>query len=141
MIFAVDFDGTIVRRQAFDDPTWPTLIPGAREALLALKRAGHILLLWSARNNRSLMYRPDFDALVRAGVVGDASTDETRQLHADRWRQMVAFVEQELPGIFDAIDDGRTGKVEVDAYIDDRAIAFGGGNGATWADISRVYGE
>lgn len=142
MIIALDFDGTLVERGVYADTTSPLqLKPGAREALAAMKQAGHHLVLWSGRANRSLMYLPEFDPLVRAGVIGDASTDETRQLHADRYRQMLAFVASELPGVFDAVDDGRCGKLEADLYIDDRAIQFGGANGSNWADIAALYGE
>lgn len=139
MIIAIDFDHTLVEDSAYDASSPLKLKPRAREALLALKRAGHLLVLWSGRSNRSLMYLAEFNPLVRAGVLGDASTDETREIHANRYRQMLEFIERELPGIFDAIDDGRQGKVEADMYVDDRALSFG--PGTSWRDIELLYGE
>lgn len=139
MIIAIDFDHTLVEDAPYDASTTLKLKPRAREAVTALKRAGHILVLWSGRTNRSLMYLAEFNPLVRNGVVGDANTDETRELHAARYRQMLEFIELELPGVFDAIDDGRQGKVEADMYIDDRALSFG--PGASWRDIELLYGE
>lgn len=140
MIIAIDFDGTLVERGPYDATTPLVLKRGAKMALVSLKRAGHILVLWSARTNRALLYNSEFDPLVRAGVVGDAQDDATRELHADRLRQMYHFVETQLDGLFDAIDDGRQGKIEADVYIDDRSIGFGM-RGIDWPEIAGLYGE
>lgn len=139
MIFAIDFDNTIVYEKArYDDVTTPLEFkPGAKRGLTLLKAAGHILILWSGRNNRALMFDPEFDPLVRAGLRNWTWNDASRELHAARWREMLAFVEQNLPGIFDAIDDGRCGKVSADRYIDDRSIAFGD---IGWREIAALYG-
>jgi hypothetical protein len=127
-----------VYEKPYADTTTPLkLKPGALNALRRLKLAGHVLVLWSGRSNRALMYDPEFDPLVRAGLRPNIWYDGSRELHADRWREMLAFVEKEMAGIFDAIDDGRCGKLEADHYIDDRAIAFGE---TTWLQIVDLYG-
>jgi hypothetical protein len=140
MIIAIDFDGTIVREdRRYDDVYSPlVLMPSVRPGLESLRRAGHLLVLWSARMNRARMYLPEFDPLVRAGHVAPHSSSE---LHAARWRQMLRFVAAELPGIFHAIDDGRQGKVCADLYIDNMSIRLGGPEGWSWDDVRRVYGE
>ena len=138
MIIAVDFDNTIVVDKAYADVTTPLQFkPGARAALRRMKAAGHVLVLWSGRSNRALMYDPEFDPLVRAGIRSGEWNDAARELHAERYREMLEFVARELPGVFDAIDDGRCGKLEADRYIDDRAISFGG---VTWLEIAERYG-
>lgn len=141
MIFAIDFDGTIVSDdRRFDDLVTPLkFIPGAKDALLSLKRAGHVLVLWSARSNRARMYLPEFDPLVRAGKAPYIDSDQFRELHAARYRQMLEFVEHELAGIFDAIDDGRQGKLHADVVVDDRTVRLGG-LGSSWRDIAAIYG-
>lgn len=83
------------------------------------------------------MYDPEFDPLVRAGFRPSTWFDGSRELHADRYREMLEFVEREMSGVFDAIDDGRCGKLEADHYIDDRAISFGE---TTWLQIVDLYG-
>lgn len=143
MIIAIDFDGTVVEQDGkYSDTKSPLkLKPGAREALESLKRAGHVLLLWSGRNNRSRQYLPEFDPLVRTGDVGRYPTDESRMIEANRYRQMVEFCDSQLPGIFNAIDDGRQGKPAADLFIDDKAIRFGGPDGMEWKEIAGLYGE
>lgn len=137
MIIAVDFDGTIVSSdRPYNDIYSPLIfLPGAREGLRSLKRAGHTLVLWSGRTNRALIYNPEFDPLWVEGMPWPS--DAARMLHADRLRQMLRFVAEELPGVFDAIDDGRQGKLEADLYIDDRGI----GADINWKAIAATYGE
>ncbi len=141
MYIAVDFDNTLVAQAPYDDVTPLTLMPGAPAALQALKLAGHVLLLWSARASRSLLFDPRLDPLVRAGVrrVSLEQWEASRELHLNRYKQMLAFVEQYLPGMFDAIDDGAGGKPQVDMFIDDKAFKFGSGTG--WYEIIRYYGS
>lgn len=143
MKIAIDFDGTIVSQDhAYADLTSPLeFIDGAKEGLLALKAAGHYLLLWSARASRALLVDPTLDPFVRAGVVpcDRKSWLASRHLHRARYEQMIEFVNRELPGVFDAIDDGMAGKPSVDLFIDDKALAMRGP--ATWARIARQYGE
>lgn len=146
MIFAVDFDATIVDdAHPYEDLTTPlTFLPGAREALLGLKAAGHTLLLWSGRASRALLEDPTLDPLVRAGVkpVDLARWAERLPVNQARYDQMVEFVERELPGVFAAIDDGLAGKPSVDVFVDDRALRLGVGWSAVgWAAIAAVYAD
>jgi hypothetical protein len=146
MLIAVDFDGVIVsaKGRSFSDTTTPlTFMPGARDGLYALKRAGHKLLLYSARSNRAMLYTPEWDPLVRAGVKRPNQPAWTagREIHWARYRQMLAFCEQYLHGLFDAIDDGMQGKPMADLFIDDRSLSFGdGADRIQWHEIALLYG-
>lgn len=147
MVIAIDFDGTIVVQdgRAYGDVEAPLeFIPGAREGLAALKAAGHTLLLWSARLSRSLLVDPMLDPLVRSGArhADLAAWKASLPLNQARAQQMLDFVERELPGTFDAIDDGAAGKPQVDTFIDDKAVRAGYGPGASsWQRIAWLYGE
>ena len=127
MIMAIDFDGSIVREdRAYNDLTSPLkFVRGAGDALYALKSAGHVLLLWSARANRALRENPYLDPLVRGGVRGVNAREwmAAQPLHEARYQEMIQFVKKELPGVFDAIDDGVQGKPDVDLFIDDKMLA------------------
>lgn len=141
MIIAVDFDGTIVEQEGrpYDDVVTPLrFMPGAREGLLALKNAGHVLILWSGRVSATI--QPDPGAsLVRAGIIGSGPRSALNQA---RYRQMVDFVTTHLSGVFAAIDDGRSGKPPAELFIDDRAMRLGAGGGAvSWPTLAEWYGE
>lgn len=140
MLIAVDFDGVVVRTdRPFADTTTPLqFLDGAKEGLLALKQAGHTLLLYSARANRALLYTPEWDPLVRAGVrrPHEVAWTAGKELHWARYQQMLAFCKAELDGVFDAIDDGLQGKPLADLFIDDRALAVDVG----WSHIALLYG-
>ena len=143
MIFAIDFDNTVVEQDgAYSDLETPLrLKPGAMAGLTSLKAAGHILLLYSARANRALVgEHPEVDPLHRAGCVNRMQRHGSLCLNTARYQQMVAFVEEKLPGIFDAIDDGMQGKPNADLFIDDKAITFGP-LGMNWQQIAGRYGE
>jgi len=146
MLVAIDFDGTIVSDdRPFEDVTTPLrFMPGAREALYALKRAGHTLILWSARTNRALLFTPEWDPLVRAGVRKPhlATWEREKPLHWKRLRQMGRFVARHLPGVFDVIDDGLQGKAHADLFIDDRALRYGvGAESVGWNGVAMLFGE
>lgn len=148
MIIAIDWDGTIVEQdRPYDDLESPLVfVPLAKESLHSLKGAGHTLLLWSARASRSLLEDPNLDPLVRAGVkqVDREQWEKNLPVNRARYRQMLDFVERELPGIFDAIDDGVGGKPLVDLFIDDRAIRFSHSasqNGRGWQSIAFSFGK
>ncbi len=147
MIFAVDFDGTVVRQQGrrYDDLDTPLeFMPGAERALKALKAAGHVLLLWSARASRSLLYDPMLDSLVRAGVrpLDVERWRKSQPIHLARYRQMLTFATERLAGIFDAVDDGAAGKPIVDCIIDNIALRLGDGMGGVgWYVIQEMYGD
>lgn len=146
MIVCIDFDSCLVDGwgRRFDDVTSPfKLMGGARNALVAMKAAGHIVLVFSARANRALWDDPMLDPLVRVGAVkvDIGQWEKERPLHAARYLQMVQFCETSLKGLVDAVDDGRQGKPAADLYIDDRALRFGGGvDGHSWFDVARQFG-
>ncbi len=129
VVIAIDFDKTVVKQdRPYSDTTTPLRFePGARDALYALKEAGHVLILYSARANLSLRVDPMLDPLARSGVrrVNWAQWQKDQPINVARYEQMLAFVKRELPGAFDAIDDGTCGKVAADIYIDDRAQRYG----------------
>jgi hypothetical protein len=139
----LDFDGTIVTQERpYEDVTSPLeFVEGAREGLLALKAAGHVLMLWSARASRALLLDPSLDPLVRCGAkeVNRAAWEQSRHVHRARYDQMIDFVERELPGVFACIDDGLGGKPLVDLFIEDKAFVMRGPG--TWARLVRTYGE
>ena len=147
MVVAIDFDGTLVSQaRAYDDVESPLIfLPGAKRGVLSLKKAGHTLLLWSARASPALLVDPYLDPLVRAGI---RSVDLERWegmlgVHRARYVQMVEFVSAELPGAFDAIDDGAAGKPPgVDMFIDDRVLRLGQGTGGfSWDHVAAMFGE
>ncbi len=143
MIIAIDFDNTVVEQDgSYDDlETLLILKPMARPALMALKQAGHILLLYSARANQALVGDyANVDPLHRAGVVNRNQRAQSKRLNQARYKQMVDFVSKTLPGIFDAIDDGLQGKPNADLFIDDKAITFGP-LGMHWGQIAARYGD
>ena len=146
MIVAIDFDSTLVDEwgRKFADVTTPLkLMGGARKALQAMKAAGHVVLVSSARANRALREDPMLDPLARVGAVKVDIVQWTKEqpLHEARYRQMVQFCGTSLKGLVDAVDDGRQGKPAADLYIDDRALRFGGGvDGHSWFDIARQFG-
>lgn len=145
MIIAVDFDGTVVRQDhAYDDFDTPLqFIDGADSTIPALKRADHVLLLWSARASRALLYDPTLNPLVRAGVV-KLDMDrwkKSQAINIARYQQMLVFVHERCNGWFDAIDTGEGGKPLVDAIIDDKALRLGRGMGGhSWYEIGEMYG-
>jgi hypothetical protein len=143
LYIAIDFDNTVVveRGRAYDDVTTPlAFLPGAKPALESLKRAGHKLLLWSGRSSPALIKDPKLDPLVKAGVKPENRDEweKRRHIHIARHQQMLAFVTVQLPGIFDAIDDGHGGKPLVHIFIDDKALRMVPGG---WRDVATTYGD
>lgn len=141
MRIAIDFDGTVVVQEgrAYDDITTPLeFIPGAREALQALKDAGHILILCSARANLALREDWERNPGWAGGKLDTAWWHSQRHVNRDRYRQMVRFVDENLPGIFTYIDNGYQGKIMADMFIDDRNYPPGPVN---WEAIAREYAD
>lgn len=134
-----------MRGRPYADVSTPLrFMPGAREGLIALKTAGHELLLYSARANRALRVDPALDPLVVAGKrrVNRPVWTADRVLHEARYQQMLEFVARELPGVFDAVDDGQQGKPCADLFIDDRCLRYGDGPlSVDWNGIARFHGE
>ena len=145
MIIAVGFDGTIVLRGAHADTVSPLrLRRGAIQALRALKKAGHVLVLSSTRANRALRVDPDLDPLVASGVtkIDRHQWQVSRLIHEARYDQMIHFVHEELPGLFAAVDDGKQGPVVADLYIDHRGVRVGDGalGAQSWEEIAATWG-
>lgn len=145
MYLAIDFDGTVVsQKRPYTDLKTPLkLLPGAKAALQSLKKAGHVLLLYSARANRALLEDPQLDPLVRAGVrkVNLVQWKKEQPLHKARYAEMVEFVRKELPNVFASVDDGMQGKPEVDLFLDDRALGFGPDKQFhNWKEVAHLYG-
>lgn len=63
MVIAVDFDGTIVEHEY---PKIGKAIPFAIETLLQLQKEGHVLLLWSVREDDLL--QEAYDYCLKKGV-------------------------------------------------------------------------
>lgn len=117
MVFSLDFDGTLVRITPGYKPPY-TFQPGARDAVRALKAAGHKIIIHSCRSN------PD-------------ANGNGRELK--KW--MVDFLDGEgVP--YDEIWE-KPGKPVADCYVDDRSIAYDvyGKSGATWKWIADNYGD
>lgn len=147
MRIAVGFDGVIVEREGrlYHDTTTPlVLVPGAREGLAALKAAEHLVIVSSTRANLALREDPMLDPLVRAGAVPLDRTAwaRARPIHVARYEQMVRFVDAQLAGLVDAVDDGRQGKVSADLYLDSQAVrlARGGPGAQGWDAIAALWG-
>jgi hypothetical protein len=146
MFVAVDFDGTIVVQDGrpYEDVTTPLrFLPGAKEGLLALRRAGHVLMLWSARSSRALLYDPSHDPLVRAGVrrIDPRQWRASLPINRARHQQMLDFVRRELPDVFAVLDGGAGEKPHCDLFIDDKAVRMGRGPGALdWAEVAELWG-
>lgn len=143
MIICIDFDGTLVSdERAYDDVVTPfKLLPGALQALKALKAAGHSIVVFSARANRALLIDPMLDPLTRLGLRprGDAARwAESKRINHARYQHMVHFCETTLKGLVDAVDDGVAGKPICDLFIDDKALSYGR---LTWGSIAARYGE
>ncbi|MFA6166772.1 MAG: hypothetical protein WC700_09155 [Gemmatimonadaceae bacterium] len=146
LTFAIDFDATIVRAdQPYADVETPLqFMPGALEALTALKAEGHTLVVFSGRANRAKRIDPRLDPLVAAGVrrLDVERFKAGRVLEQARYQQMLDFVAENLEGVIDAVDDGRCGKVAADIFVDDKALGFGlATDRVGWAEIAARYGR
>lgn len=136
MIISVDFDGVVIDAQEGA----PSMRAGAREGLLALKRAGHVLILSSCRANMALRADWRLNPLWTSGAVPfvEESWAEGRDHWEAAYQEMLAFVDKELPGVFDAVDPGMQGKVLADFYLDARAFRMGNSG---WRDVGMMLGE
>ena len=141
MKIAIDFDGTLVDdKHPYDDLETPLrLLPGALDALQAMKRAGHVLIVWSGRANRSIREDWRLDPIKRTGMTpqGLEFWKKNQGLNEARYQQMQDFISAELGGLIDAVDDGRQGKPGADVFIDDRALNVDTG----WGRIAAALGE
>ena len=100
MIYAVDFDGTIVEDKF---PQIGKLIPFALESLRKLQSQGHIIILWTCRTGKDLEDALKF--LKENNFIPDAVNDHSIQM-------------KEL------YPDSRPKKIYADIYIDDHDVFF-----------------
>lgn len=105
MIIAVDFDGTIVEHEF---PDIGPLKEGAVEALKALKKAGHQIIIWTCRKG-----------------------EEERQLRMFLREKKIPFdtINTPIPGF-----DLGTRKVYADIYIDDKGVRFE----ENWNELKKI---
>jgi hypothetical protein len=141
MRIAIDFDGTLVDdTRPYNDVSSPLkLLPGARKALESFKRAGHTIVVNSARANRSLREDWTLNPLWREKIE-PFNYDRwmaNRELNEARYQQMREFCSDQLTGLVDVVDDGMQGKVSADVFIDDRAQNMRLG----WTKLAELYGE
>lgn len=145
MNIAIDFDGTVVEQnRPYDDVSGEfDLMPGALEALKALKEAGHVLFLWSARSAFHLRrdWRMNPLWIARPDLLDLPRWNKSKELNEARYQAMLKYVTTgPLKGVFDAVDTGMSGKPSVDLFIDDKARQLGG-SGLNWSDVADTYGE
>lgn len=128
LTFALDFDGTIVEA---DEPL--RLRPSARQAIEDIKRAGHRLVLFSARCT-PIDPTPELDDQVaRWYATGEVPTQVTDQWK--RFEEMRAFLKAER--LWDLFDDiwQAPGKPYATVYVDDRFVS------PDWPALAATYGE
>lgn len=137
MIIGVDHDGTVVvstREQSFR--------PGAAETLRSLKRAGHALILHSARcqspsaylAQKGFLYEP---ARIPEGLV--PSVEDTIRMFAEMrgfYRAHNLWTVDE-GGVFDFVWT-LPGKPVCDTYLDDRTIDMRPPD--AWARVRSLFG-
>ena len=107
MIIAVDFDGTI------HDGQWPRIgeaMPGAREAINALRAEGHYIIIWTCREGRHQTEMVNW--LLEKGIGFDRINDH-------RPDEVAAYG-----------SDAR--KVYAHCYVDDKNV----GGMLPWKDIA-----
>ena len=107
MIIAVDFDGTI------HDGQWPKIgeaMPGAREAINALRAEGHYIIIWTCREGRQQTEMVNW--LLEKGIGFDRINDHQPD-------QVVTYG-----------SDAR--KVYAHCYVDDKNV----GGMLPWKDIA-----
>ena len=117
MIITVDFDGTLFR-DAF--PTVGEVMPGAVDAMRALHRAGHYLIIWTCRYGDRLL--DAVNALVVHGIpfdrINDHNPENIRQYGGEAGKKVYAHI-----------------------YIDDKNLGGFPGWEVALKEISRVEDE
>lgn len=138
MIIAVDYDGTVVEDGAPLDP--PKVRAGAKAALVALRRAGHVLVLFSCRSNAAHRLNWRLNPLWTEAIIpfDEADWERQREIWEAMHQLMIKHVEEELPGVFHVVDQGLQGKPVADVYLDDRAFRM---SRRSWPEVAMLYGE
>lgn len=100
MIYAVDFDGTIVTNNF---PQIGKLFPYSLEVLRELQNQGNEIILWTCRTGTDLQIAVDF--LKENNFIPDTINDHSKKMK-------------------DLFPDSRPPKVFADFYIDDHCYSF-----------------
>lgn len=91
MIIAVDFDGTLFR-DAF--PAVGEVMPGAVDAMRALHRAGHYIIIWTCRHGDRLL--DAINALTAHGIpfdrINDHNPENIRQYGGEAGKKVYAHI-------------------------------------------------
>ena len=91
MIIAVDFDGTLFR-DAF--PAVGEVMPGAVDAMRALQRAGHYIIIWTCRHGDRLL--DAVNALAAHGIpfdrINDHNPDNVAKYGGESGKKVYAHV-------------------------------------------------
>jgi hypothetical protein len=106
-LIAVDFDQTLC------DSRYPKCGPikdGAKEAMIALREMGFLLLIYSCRTC-------SWHFNIFGGSADDSVMGRDHVIAMKEWLD-----EREIP--YDEIDDGSKGKPMADFYIDDKGVRF-----------------
>lgn len=114
---AIDFDGTICRKQKYGDGTiWQTTNPGAQGVIQDLKKDGYRIVVYTVRLSPDKVKAP---------------TREGRHIELEEKRDKIVewLNNRKIP-----FDDVVGYKPEAMAYIDDRAVRF-----TNWKDISNYF--
>ena len=99
----IDLDGVICSEERAFERSLATLLPGALESLEALKAAGHVIIIWTARGwseyrmtfewlsshgipfDQLVMGKPIFDAFVDDRAIGHEGWPATNTLLLERY--------------------------------------------------------
>ena len=142
MIFCIDFDGTVIEQpKSPGDPAEDMqLRPGAARVLLALRQAGHILVLSSARSNPAHRLDWRLNPLWTSGAVpfDERAWERSQPFWEAAHQLMLKFIDTYLPDVFHAVDEGQQGKVVADVYLDDRGFRMGR---RSWAEVEMLYAQ
>lgn len=105
MTLLIDLDGVVCSEEQTFERSLAKPIPGAREALLALREHGHTLVIYSARSwsefRMTKKWLEDhgipFDSLLLGKPVADLFIDD-RAVHFTEWSEVLQGLPHEKPG-------------------------------------------
>ncbi len=145
MIISVEFDRALAAPHAYAAEE-VRLRQSAVNALVALRRAGHVLIVTSPRSNLAARVDPSLNPLVRAGAVRiDPKTwAASRETHSRRYTAMLRALKP-LGALIAAVDDGAQGPLLVDMAITGDTVVNGRSMATeprrAWAELALTYGD
>jgi len=113
MIIAIDFDGTICETIGWPDIGQP--VPYAVETIKELYAQGHVLVLWTLREDQHL--DSALECLERLGV-----------------RECFRYVNENIPEAIQKYDSDPR-KIGAEIFIDDRSLGWSG-----WIPVREYFG-